>query len=111
MKKTSLLFAFACVLCFASVYAQRANLDREYYKTSYVRLPTNPIVNNPDRTYTTNDRKIYLSGFSRLAKNGTLDFKFSFHGTKIGEVDIQKEKVETKDDDGNVTSTKYFTTL
>ncbi len=107
MKRKLLLTLFLGYLATTSLIAQRANLDKEYFKVSYVRLPSNPILDNAKRTYSSNERGINLSGFSRLNSNATLDFRFDFHGTKIREVDIRKRKREEKDKDGNVIKT-YF---
>ncbi|OBQ55133.1 hypothetical protein JJL45_04445 [Tamlana sp. s12] len=92
---------------YALSFSQSANLDREYVHISYVKLPSKPIVDSTKRTYSTNTRGISLSGFSKVKTNGTLDVNFSFLGTKIGEVNINKIKHESKDKEGNVTSTSY----
>tara|TARA_R110002033_G_scaffold136759_1_gene176169 strand:+ start:1445 stop:3013 length:1569 start_codon:yes stop_codon:yes gene_type:complete len=92
---------------YALSFSQSANLDREYFNVSYVKLPSHPILDNNKRTFSTNKRAIYLSGFSRVSANGTLDINYRFHGTNVGEVEIKKTKHEKKDDDGNVTSTWY----
>ncbi|MBO0590288.1 hypothetical protein I2486_02610 [Cellulophaga sp. E16_2] len=101
-----------CFLLFTSISttlcAQSANLDREYFKVSYVNLPSHPILEDAKRTYSSNTRSIRLSGFTKVATNGTIDFVFNFHGTKAGEVNIEKETVEEKDEDGKVISTKYY---
>lgn len=107
MKKTLSLLVIICCLTATKILAQRANLDREYFKTSYVDLPKIPIVDDSKRTFTSSSRNIFLEGFSRVAKNGTLDFRFNFHGTEIGEVDIKKNKHEDKDKEGNVLKTTY----
>ncbi len=108
MKKKLLFTLLICYLTTVSLIAQRANLDREYFKVSYVSLPSNPILDNAKRTYSSDERGINLSGFSRLNSNATLDFRFDFHGTEIGEVDIHKEKKEKKDKDGKVIETYYL---
>ncbi|MUU78631.1 hypothetical protein [Winogradskyella endarachnes] len=92
---------------YALSFSQGANLDREYFNVSYVKLPTHPILNNLKRTFSTNKRAISLSGFSRVNKNGTLDINYRFNGTNVGDVEIKKTKHEKKDDDGNVVSTSY----
>ncbi|NRD21875.1 hypothetical protein HNV10_01395 [Winogradskyella litoriviva] len=100
---TLILLLFAYALSFS----QSANLDREYFNVSYVKLPTHPILDNSKRTFSTNKRAISLSGFSRVKSNGTLDINYRFNGTNVGEVEIKKTKHEKKDDDGNVVSTSY----
>lgn len=108
MKKPFLMISAVSFLAVSTLFAQRANLDREYFNISYVQLPNDPIVDNSKRTYNSNERGLSLSGFSRLNQNGTLDLRFDFHGTQIGEVDIKKDKVEKKDKEGNVTETYYL---
>lgn len=111
MKKHFILFIFITLVATESIFAQRANLDREYFKISYVDLPTSPVIDDSKRTFTSSESRIFLEGFSRVASNGTLDFRFDFHGTKIGEVNVKKITHEKKDKDGKVTSTTYTYTL
>ncbi|NRD19175.1 hypothetical protein HNV08_03870 [Winogradskyella eckloniae] len=105
MKSTITLLVLLFTFSFA--FSQNANLDREYFTVSYVKLPTDPVLNDINRTFSTNKRAISLSGFSRVRENGTLDINYRFHGTNVGEVEIKKTKHEKKDDDGNVISTTY----
>ena len=105
MKKSITLLVI--IFTYALSFSQGANLDREYFNVSYVKLPSHPIVDNMKRTFSTNKRAISLSGFSRVATNGTLDINYRFNGTNVGEVEIKKTKHEKKDDDGNVISTSY----
>lgn len=102
----TITLVFALVI-YAISFSQNANLDREYFSVSYVKLPSKPILDNSKRTYSTNKRDISLSGFSRVKSNGTLDINFNFNGTQIGEVQIKKTKHEKKNKDGKVTSTSY----
>ncbi|WP_378178147.1 hypothetical protein [Aquimarina sp. SS2-1] len=104
--KRILLFCVAFLLCTVSI-AQRANLDRENFKTSYVNLPSKPIVDDSKRTYSTNTNAIKIPGFSKVKTGGTLDINYQFNGTKIGTVDIKKEKHERKDKEGKVLSVSY----
>ena len=106
MNKALVLLLITAITWTSNIFSQRANLNREHFKVSYVDLPVNPILDNSKRTYTST-RGIVLEGFSRVAQGGTLDFSFHFNGTEIGEVDIKKNKHEKKDDDGNVVSTTY----
>ncbi|WP_299102236.1 hypothetical protein [uncultured Winogradskyella sp.] len=105
MKNTITLIFIIFTYTFA--FSQSANLDREYFNVSYVKLPTHPILDDLKRTFSTNKRAIALSGFSRVNENGTLDINYRFNGTNVGEVEIKKTKHEKKDDDGNVISTTY----
>lgn len=95
------------LLCYAFSFAQSADLDREYFKVSYVKLPSNPILEDSKRTYSSNNSSIRISGFSKVKSNGTLDLNYTFNGTQVGEVDIHKTVHEKKDDDGNVVSKSY----
>ncbi|WP_282117845.1 hypothetical protein [Maribacter aquivivus] len=107
MKKVLSLLVIISCLTATKLLSQRANLDREYFQVSYVDLPTIPILDDSKRTFTSSSRNIFLEGFSRVAQNGTLDFRFTFHGTEIGDVDIKKRTHEEKDKEGNVIKTTY----
>ena len=107
MKKTAILLMLFSV----TIYAQRANLDREYIKVSYVQLPSNPIMDNAQRTYSTNSSYVSVAGFSKVTDNGSLDINFSFSGTTIENIEIKKKKHEKKDKDGKVISVSYSYTL
>jgi len=48
MKKN--LIVALLLVTFLGVKAQSSNLDREYFKTSYVNLPTDPILNDKSTT-------------------------------------------------------------
>ncbi|MBU2996950.1 hypothetical protein KO500_10915 [Cellulophaga baltica] len=91
-----------------SGYSQSANLNREPFKVAYVKLPSKPVLDDAKRTYSSNSRAVRISGFTKVATNGTIDFNLDFHGTTVGDIDIKKETEEEKDKDGNVTSTKHF---
>ncbi|MBQ4802585.1 hypothetical protein J8L88_06920 [Aquimarina sp. MMG015] len=104
--KQTLLSCIASLLCTIS-FAQSANIDRENFKTSYVNLPSKPILDDSKRTYSINTGSITIPGFSKVKTGGTLDINYKFHGTKIGTVDIKKEKHEKKDKDGKVLSVSY----
>ncbi len=105
MKKTTLLLAV--FLCNFIVIAQNANLDRKYYKVSYVDLPAKPILDDAKRTYDTNYSSIGISGFSRVNNDPSLEIDFKYFGTEIGDIEIKKTAKEKKDKDGNVISTTY----
>jgi len=90
-----------------SSFSQSANIDKENFYVSYVKLPTNPILDDTKRTYSSNSRTASVSGFSKVKSPGTLDFEYRFNGTKAGEYSIEKIKHEKKDDDGKVISTTY----
>ncbi len=89
-----------------SAFSQSVNLDREYFKTSYVRLPTHPILEKEKRTFSSNIN-LTIHGFTRINANGNVDVKYTFNGTEIGEVEVKSTKHEKKDKEGNVVSTSY----
>lgn len=101
-----LLLLGALLLCFNS-FAQSTNLDREKFHVSYVKLPTEPILDNSKRTYSININGVAINGFSKVNSPGVLDINYTFSGTTVGEVKIDKEKHQKTDKDGNVTSTWY----
>ncbi|MDH7447846.1 hypothetical protein [Aquimarina sp. 2201CG14-23] len=105
MKKI-LLSCIASLLCTLSI-AQSANIDRENFRTSYVNLPSKPILDDSKRTYSINTGAITIPGFSKVKTGGTLDINYKFHGTKIGAVDIKKVKHEKKNKEGKVLSVSY----
>lgn len=102
------IFTFvSALLCCTIALSQRTNLDRENFRTSYVNLPSKPILDSTKRTYSINTGSITIPGFKKLKSGGSLDINYKFHGTKIGTVDIKKEKHEKKDKEGKVLSTSY----
>jgi hypothetical protein len=108
MKNFNQLIFILLTTCCLSGYSQSANLNRETFKVAYVKLPSSPILDDEKRTYSSNSRAIRISGFTKVAANGTIDFNLDFHGTSVGDVEIKKETKEEKDKDGNVTSTKHY---
>ncbi len=104
--KQRLLLPLALLFCALS-FAQSADLDRESFQVSYVKLPSNPVLDDTKRTYSSNSIVPRISGFSKVKAPGTLDFNYSFKGTTTGEVNIEKIKHEKKDKEGNVISTSY----
>ncbi len=90
-----------------SFYAQKANLDRKYIKASYLKLPSEPILDDTKRTYTVNSNNIKIEGFSRLEEKASLEIEIMFESTKISDVEIKTIKREKKNKEGKVTSTTY----
>ena len=107
MKHHFTFIVVALFFCNLSTYGQSADLDKEYFKSAYVDLPTHPVLEDQKRTYTSNTGALEISGFSRISSGATIDFYLEFFSTKIGEVDIKKNTHVEKDKDGNVTSTTY----
>ncbi len=95
------------LMVFATSVSQNANLDREYVKVSYIKLPAKPILDNNKRSFSSNDRSISLLGFSRVETNGTIDIVYNYNGTQISDVEINKTKHEDKDKEGNIISVSY----
>jgi Holliday junction resolvase len=105
MKKIALIITVLCSITIS--FAQRANLDREYIKVSYVQLPSNPILDDAKRTFSTNSSAVTVAGFSKVSYNGTLNLNYRTHGTMVSNMKIDKTKHEKKDKDGHVTSVRY----
>lgn len=104
MKKSiTLLLLFIVTLSFG----QGANLDREYFKGQYIKLPSNPILDAGKRTYSTNNRGIYIAGFKRT-NPATITVDYRFIKTNIEFVKVEKRESVKKDKDGNVISRKVY---
>ncbi|AXT62836.1 hypothetical protein D1816_21650 [Aquimarina sp. AD10] len=104
--KKRLLLPLALLISLIS-FAQSTDLDKETLTVSYVKLPSEPILDDTKRTYSSSSSSIRISGFSKVKSPGTLDISYRFNGTKSSEVNIEKITHEKKDDDGNVVSTTY----
>jgi len=100
-----LLLAF--VFLTKTSFSQSTDLDKEYFNYSYVGLPSEPIVNFNQRTFSTNDNSIDIAGYSRVNSNASIEVDFTFEGTLVENFEIIKKKHEKKDKDGKVTSTRY----
>ncbi|MFP2997092.1 hypothetical protein ABN763_14340 [Spongiivirga sp. MCCC 1A20706] len=120
MKKN--LIVALLLLAYVGVKAQSSNLDREYFKTSYVLLPTDPILNDKDRTFNVSvtnamnsssrrdiaQSRIKINGFSKLDNNGNLDIDIEIFNVELGDMNIEKREVENKDKEGKVTSVSRY---
>ncbi|MGB1041873.1 MAG: hypothetical protein ACPGU6_00635 [Tenacibaculum sp.] len=104
MKQKLLLIA---LFLGVKVFAQSTDLDRERFHVSYVKLPTDPVLENDKRTYSINLNGVKIQGFSKVNAPGVIDIKYSFSGTNVSGAEIKKIKHEKKDKDGNVISTSY----
>lgn len=104
IKNTLLILA---LFTYAFSIAQSTDLDKETFNVSYVVLPTEPVLDDSKRTYSSDLRGVAINGFSKVANGGTIDIKYNFNGTNVGELEIDKIKHEKKDKDGNVVSTSY----
>ncbi|CAL2058047.1 hypothetical protein [Tenacibaculum sp. 190524A05c] len=103
MKKVLL---FLLLLTGTISFGQRTNLDRERFHVSLVNLPSEPIVDNSQRTYSINLGGVSVSGFTRVKAPGNIDVKFTSSGTTISDARIDKTKHEKKKD-GKVVSVSY----
>lgn len=88
-------------------FAQSTDLDREKFSVSYVDLPNIPTLDDSKRTYSINLGGIPIEGFTRVKSGGTIDIKYLFLGTTMGEMSIKERKHEKTNDDGEVISVSY----
>jgi hypothetical protein len=72
-----------------------------------IDLPTNPILNPNDRTFSVNDNYISIAGFSRVSTDGTIEIDFMFNGTTVENFEVVEVKHEKKNKKGEVISTRY----
>lgn len=105
MRNIFFLLVFA-LFSYAS-FAQSTDLDKEYFNYSYVDLPSEPIVNANQRTYTTNDDAITIAGYTRVQSDASIEIDFEFEGTLVDNFEITKKKHEKKNKKGEVTDTRY----
>lgn len=101
------LLLLTTVLLSFNSFAQSTDLDRERFHVSYVKLPTDPVVENDKRTYSINLNGVTIQGFSKVNAPGTIDVKYNFSGTNVNNAEIKKIKHEKKNKDGKVISTTY----
>ncbi len=94
---------FYCCTCLA----QSTNIEKKPFKVSYIKLPTQPILEDSRRTYSTNSKFIFLHGFSKVNSGASLDITMDYQGISASEFEIERNLVERKDSDGNVTSSYY----
>jgi len=104
--KKNLFFIILFLLSYFS-FSQSTDLDREYFSYSYVALPSEPIVNDYQRTFLTNDDTVTIAGYSRVGNNASIEVDLSFNGTLVENFEIVKVKHEKKNKEGKVTSTRY----
>ena len=103
----NIFFLLVVVFLSHTSFAQSTDLDKEYFNYSYVGLPSEPIVNFNQRTYSVNDDAISIDGYSRVYSDASIVVDFTFEGTLVENFEIIKKKHEKKDKDGKVTSTRY----
>jgi len=104
MKK--LLFLFLSFISTLS-FAQKVDLDRAYFNAEHIQLPSDPILEDSRRTYSTTDDIIAIAGYSKVNTNASLQIEFTNNETRIENFEIREHKREKKDKDGHIISTKY----
>ncbi|QLE01433.1 hypothetical protein HX109_07595 [Galbibacter sp. BG1] len=105
--------------------SQAADLDKEYFPVAYVKLPSNPILNENERTYnvlvnseddiesliseTAISNDIQIQGFTRQETAPVIFIKLEFSDFFIDPASfgIEDKEVVEKDDDGNVIRSYY----
>lgn len=122
MKKLFSLFTL-----FISIFAlaQSTDLDRHDFNYSYVQLPSNPVVEVKNRTYsfTTNiDRnlmydkskfffqnQVNINGLEKKEKNGYITIDITLLTPTVTKKNIATRTSSSKDKRGNVTNRYYYT--
>ncbi len=103
MKKLTLLVLFLANMTFA----QNANLDREYFTGSYVKLPAKPILDKTKHTFSSNTSSLAIAGYKKVVEDASLVLNFRINGTIVDDYKIKSDKHERKDKAGKVISTTY----
>ncbi len=122
MKNYILVFLLSFVTF--SSYSQSVDLDREHMKVSYVRLPSNPVLDENFRTFSINvnasyisrgayprailEDKIILDGFEKVDRMGSIQIEIQIDDVIINNVEIKKREVVKKDKEGEITSRKTY---
>ncbi len=110
----SFLMLIFFIVSYSTLFAQKVDLDREYVKVEYIKLPTNPIKDKPlTYSFISNDpeaeNQVEILGLERLNDNASLNISLVFKPVNIYEVKIKEIINEKKNDDGKVISrTKTF---
>ena len=117
MRKT--LFTFILLATAISTNAQNVNLDKEEIAVSYVRLPSKPVLNDADRTFSVLsfnspvltqslpelffESEIQLNGFTKLNKDGFLTVESKLIDVTLISSETAKEYKKRTDKDGKET--------
>jgi len=107
-----------------SIYAQSVNLANKSFNVNYVALPTNPILEDANRTYQINsinsevltqsfpsfyfESEISIPGFSKLSSDAFLTVESKLIDVNLISSEIESETKVSKDDDGNETRTTHY---
>ncbi len=120
--KTPLLLA--CAMLTTCIYAQSVNLANKTFNVNYVALPTNPILEDANRTYQINsinsevltqsfpsyyfESEVNIPGFSKLSADAFLTVESKLIDVNLISSEIESETKVSKDDEGNETRTTYY---
>jgi hypothetical protein len=89
-------------------FAQKVKLKERPVNIEFVQLPTNPILDDKQRTYSSNTTRIDLEGFTKVKEGANIEIFFDYFGTRVANIKINKIPHEKKDKNGKVIS-KTFT--
>ncbi len=120
-KLTLKTITFIYLLAF-SLQSSALDLDRENISVSYLQLPTHPMVNIQDRTYSVLYNSAYfeqefqdiiesnfhIEGFQRLYSNATLLVDFQFDEIEVLSTEVLENSRRVKDTDGKSHLEYYY---
>lgn len=108
--KIKLLLLSINLIC-TTLFSQKVDLDREYIKVEYIKLPTHPLSENNEKTYSfiSNDlnteNKIKIHGLTRINIEADINVSLIYEPLEIIEVKIKEILYNKKDKEGNIIST------
>lgn len=121
--KISFLFLFTIIACQIS-WCQSADLDRQYFKYSYVRLPLKPILEDNNRTFSVVNlnsavltqsfsnnyfiSEIRLPGFTKLPHDAFLKIEAKLIDVNIISSTTNSSTTTNTDKEGNKTYTTNY---
>lgn len=111
MKKAHVTLLFLFLFFNQVIKAQKVDLDREYVEVKYLKLPSNPITNSEERTFTftSNDNvtenEVKLYGFNRINNGGKITSSIIYQPILIKEVKIKDIIRTEKDKEGKIIKT------
>ncbi|WP_075341064.1 hypothetical protein [Tenacibaculum agarivorans] len=112
----NVLMLIFLLLSTQSILGQKVDLDKERASIRFIQLPTDPILNSDDRTYTVASnisdfiKRINISGFTKLEKEGTIKIRIDVDELLSTPVKVSKIVEENKDKEGKVINTSTFYT-
>jgi len=90
-----------------SAISQSTNISTKPINVSYIKLPSQPILDDSRRTFSTNSKYIYLHGFSKVNSGASLEIILDYQGIEDSEFEIERNLVENRDDEGQLISSYY----